>query len=208
MEAVLLGHYGLPEQTPPEAARDQFEDAAWTELDALAAEFAEAGVEVTTRLLFGQDYDKAIDQVAIEEDCDAELAPAPTEGIRRILVPLPDAANLERLSDYVRALVAETTANVTLLHVVEGEAVLEDGGSMLDEARSALVEGGFDTDLVETELVEGGPHDEVIFDAAGEYDAVVMGEASPAVADRVFGTLPERIVREVRIPVVVVRRHG
>lgn len=206
MEVVLLGHYGLPEQTPPEAARDQFEGTAQAELDALAAEFREAGIDVTTRLMFGTDRKKAIDQVAIEEGCDAELDPAPTEGIERILVPLLDTANLDRLAFFVHALLTDTTAAVTLFHVAEGDEAVPEAEAMLDEARDAMIESGIDPDLVDVEAVDAADHDAEILRAAEDYDAVVMDEADPEVAERIFGTLSEKIAMHTGNPVILVRR--
>ena len=207
MEVVLLGHYGLPEQTPPEAARAQFEAEAQAELDALASDFTEAGVEVTTRLMFGKDRAKAIDQVAIEEGCDAELDPAPTDGIGRILVPLVDTENLDRLAFFVRALLGEGSSEVTLLHVAEGGEPVAEAEAMLEEARDAMVESGLHPDLVHVAVVDTDGHDAEILRRAGDYDAVVMGEASPNVADRVFGTLSDKIADRTGNPVILVRRQ-
>jgi nucleotide-binding universal stress UspA family protein len=206
MEVVLLGHYGLPEQTPPEAARDQFEEDAQAELDALAADFVEAGIDVTTRLMFGKDRNKAIDQVAIEEGCDAELDPAPTAGIDRILVPLVDTENVDRLAFFVRALLGEGTSAVTLFHVAEGDERAAEAEGMLEESRDAMVESGLDPGLVEFAVVDSDGHDAEILRMAGEYDAVVMDEASPDVAERIFGTLSDRIARQTGNPVILVRR--
>jgi nucleotide-binding universal stress UspA family protein len=211
MEVVVLGHYGLPEQTPPDAGRAQFEDDARAELDDLAKPFEDAGALVTTRLVFGSDRAKTIDRVAIEENCDAELDPAPTEGVERILVPLVDTENLDRLEDFVGALYEESTKEVTLFHVAEqGEAGEEDPEtveSMLHTARETMIADGWDPDLVDVSVVTSGSHDEAVLRTAADYDAVVMGEAEPSVPDRIFGTLPDRIAKQTGDPVIVVRRN-
>lgn len=198
----------MPEQTPPGAGRAQFEDEAKAELDALAAEFVEAGIDVTTRLMLGTDRAKAIDQVALEEGCDAELDPAPTEGIERILVPLLDTANLDRLSDFVRTLLEETTLEVTLFHVVEPGEQATDAEQMLHEAREAMLEQGLDPEIIDVEVVESPDHDAEILGMAEDYDAVVMDEADPDIAERVFGTLSDKIAARTGDPIIVVRRHG
>jgi len=210
---VVLGHYGLPEQTPMDAARAQFEDEAQAELDELARPFREAGSTVTKRLVFGKDRAKTVDRITLEEDCDAELDPAPTEGIERILVPLVDARNLDRLEDFVAALCEEQTTEITLFHVAErgsADEESEDPGAveeMLRSARDRLIEDGFDPDLVDVAVVEDEGHDEAILAKAEAYDAVVMGEADPNVRERIFGTLPDRIARRTGDPVIVVRRN-
>ncbi|PSQ19130.1 universal stress protein [Halobacteriales archaeon QS_8_69_26] len=207
MEVVLLGHYSLPEQTSPKAARRQFGEETQAELDALAADFEAAGADVTTRLVFGKDRPKAIDEIAVDENCDAELDPAPTDGIDRILVPLVDAENLERLEDFVAALLEATTTEVTLFHAVEGEEKRGEIEAMLDGARERMVADGFDPDLVDVAVVEGEDHDSAILRLAEEYDAVVMGEADPGIAERIFGSLPDRIADRTGDPVIVVRRN-
>ena len=83
MEVVVLGHYGLPEQTPPSAGRDQFETDATDELEELAGPFESAGVPVTTRLVFGKARDKTVDRVALEEGCDVILTPGRDRPARR-----------------------------------------------------------------------------------------------------------------------------
>jgi len=75
LDVVVLGHYGLPEQTPVRSAREQFGDEAQATLDEVANAFAEAGATVRTRLVFGKDRTTAIQQVAADEECAAELDP-------------------------------------------------------------------------------------------------------------------------------------
>lgn len=205
MEVVLLGHYDLPEQTPPDAARDQFQEDAQAELDALAADFLDAGINVTTRLVFGKDRDKAIDQVAIEEDCDAELNPALTEGIKRILVPLLDTSNLDRMSYFVQVLTDDSTDEVTLFHVVKDGEVRSEAESMLQSAREAMIERGLNQDLVDIQITESSGHDSEIIRMAADYDGVVMSEGNPTISRRIFGTLPDKIADQTGDPVIIVR---
>lgn len=206
MEVVVLGHYGLPEQTPPDAARSQFIDEAEAEIEQLARPLREAGASVTTRIVFGKARSKTIDRVTREEDCDAELDPAPTESIGRILVPLVDTENLDRLSDFVRALVEETTKEITLFHVAEPGERANEVEAMLKAARNSMLDAGFDEDQVDISVVEAEEHDDAILRMAEDYDAVVMDEAHPNLTDWIFGTLPDRIAESTGDPVIVVRR--
>jgi len=210
MEVVVLGHYGLPEQTPSDHARTQFGEEARAELDELARPFREAGASVTTRLVFGKAREKTVDRITMEEACDAELDPAPTQAIERILVPLVDTENLDNIADFVAALYDEHTWEVTLFHVVEtgSDEDPEEVERMLDAARSHLLDHGWSADLVDTAVDEAADHDDAILEKAADYDAVVMGEAHPNLRDRFFfGTLPDRIRARTGDPVVVVRRH-
>ncbi|ELZ44070.1 UspA domain protein [Halorubrum coriense DSM 10284] len=206
LDVVVLGHYGLPEQTPASSARDQFGDAARATLDDVADDFADAGASVRTRLVFGKDRAAAIRQVATEEGCAAELDPAPTEGIGRILVPLPDVAEFDRLPTFIEILSEDSTQRITLFHVVEGDESREHGESVVAETRERLVEAGFDAASLDTLVVEGEEHDEEILRVAADYDAVVMYEPESRLGDRVFGTLADRIADETDDPVIVVDR--
>lgn len=206
LDIVLMGHYAVPEQTPTEAARDQFEAEAQATLDELAAQFTETGASVETRLVFGKDRASAIDTVMIEQKCDAELNPALTEGIERILVPVPDIPEFERLPAFVDILCEDSTNEITLFHVVEGEEARREGEEIVENTRDGLLEAGFDAETVDTLLVEGEEHDTEIIRVAGEYDAVVMYEAESRLGDRIFGTLPDRIADQTGDPVIVVRR--
>jgi len=190
LDIVLLGHYNLPEQTPARSAREQFEAEAQATLDDIAEPFVEAGASVRTRLVFGKDRPAAIDQVAIEEDCAAELDPAPTESINRILVPLPDVAEFSLLPEFVRVLCEDSTHEVTLLHVVEGKEDRKQGERIVAETRDGMVEAGFDSETVDTRLIEAAEHDTEILRVAGDYDAVVMYEAETRLGDRIFGLEP------------------
>ena len=90
MEIVVLGHFGLPEQTPPTAGRDQFEADAREELAELIRPLTDRGVDVTTRLVFGRDRAKTIDRIAVEERCDVVVVPGTNEptAIDELFVPL------------------------------------------------------------------------------------------------------------------------
>jgi hypothetical protein len=133
LEIVLLGHYNVPEQTPAELAEEQFGAEAEDALAALAAPFLDAGASVRTRVVFGKDRAAAIEQIAIEEGCDAELDPAPTDGIDRILVPIPDVAEFTRLPEFIDVLCEDSTQEITLFHAIEGEEDRERGEQRNEE---------------------------------------------------------------------------
>lgn len=206
LDVVIMGHYLVPEQTPRDIAREEFEEEAQATLDELAAPFEERGTTVTTRLVFGRERGESIDRIAVEEGCAAELDPAPTEGIERILVPLSEVAEFTRLPEFVDVLCEESTKEITLFHVVEGEEKREEGEEIVRKTREGLLEKGFDPDQVNTLVVERRGHDKEILRVAEDYDAVVMYETDPGVKDRIFGTLPDKIADKTRDPVIIVRR--
>jgi len=204
VDVVVLGHYNLPEQTPSSVASEQFGEEARAAVDDIAAQFRDAGADVTTRVVFGKDRGTAITEVATEEDCTAELIPAETDGMDRILVPIPDA-DIDRLPEFVRLVYNDMTQEVTLLHVAESEA-LERGEKRLSKAREQLIAAGFAPELVNSKLIEDSDHDSNIKTLADEYDAVVMYEAESRLGDFLFGSLPQRIADRTDDPVLVVRR--
>ncbi|QAU13565.1 universal stress protein [Halorubrum sp. BOL3-1] len=206
LSVVVLGHYNLPEQTPVRSAREQFGEAAQATLDAVAERFVDAGASVRTRLVFGKDRAAAIRQIAAEESCAAELDPAPSGGIERILVPLPDVAEFDRLPKFIRILAEDSTKEITLFHVVKSEESRERGETIVTETRERLIEDGFDAESVNTLVAEGNEHDEEILRVAADYDAVVMYEPESRLGDRVFGSLADRIADETDDPVVLVNR--
>jgi hypothetical protein len=113
------------------------------------------------------------------------------------------------MADFIGALWEETTNEVTLFHVVEDgtDEEVETVEAMLAQAREDLLERGYDPDLVDVLCVTAAGHDEAILEKAEAYDAVVMGEADPDIADRIFGTLPDKIAARTGDPVIVVRRN-
>lgn len=206
LDIVVMGHFDVPEQTPSGMAREQFEAEAQRTLDGMAEPFRERSPSVRTRLVFGKDRGSAIDRIMIEEGCAAELNPAPTEGIARILVPIPAVAEFARLPAFVNVLCEDSTREITLFHVAEGGESLERAERIVSETREGMIDAGLDAGRVDTRVVDGTEHDEEIVRLADEYDAVVMYEAQSQVKDRIFGTLPDRIADRTGDPVIVVRR--
>lgn len=206
VEVVALGYYPLPEQTPADTGREEFGDAARETLDKLIDPLVEAGVTVITRLVFGKDRAGAINQVMDEEDCIAELGPAVTTAIDRVLVPMPHIEDLTRLPDLVALISQDTPQEITLFHVVEEGMEREAGDDIVAEARERMSEAGMAIDRIKTRVTEGGNHDDEILRVAPEYDAVIMYEPQPRLSDAFFGSLAQRVQSEVDGPVIVVRR--
>ncbi|WP_263790147.1 universal stress protein [Salinibacter sp.] len=210
LRVVLLGWLAVPEQTSPAQARDQFGVEAEETLDTAARRFEDAGAEVTTRLVFTGDKLDTLTRVSTEENCDAVLIPGTMDAPRRVLVPLRGLENIHRTAPFVADLCRESTATVTLLHVVddeETEASARD--AVLKPAADRMREYGLDTTLLELNALEvdASPSDAIV-DRASAYDLVVLGETKPSVQDVLFGTVPERIVKTTDVPIVVVRHRG
>jgi len=158
--------------------------------------------------VFGKDRTTAIQQVAADEECAAELDPAPTDGIDRILVPLPDVAEFTRLPTFIRLLAEDTTQRITLFHVVEGEESRERGQRIVEETRARNRSSRVRPRIGGHPHHGGGDeHDDEILRVADEYDAVGR-DVRGGVAARRSGVRypPDRIANETGDPVIVVNR--
>jgi nucleotide-binding universal stress UspA family protein len=204
MEVVLLGHYGLPEQTPPSVARDQFEDDARTELDDITRRFEEAGVSVVTRLVFGKARGKTINRVALEEDCDVILTPGDADAVAEVLVPLRGEANFDRILSFVGELLIATGASVTLFHTGE-ESDRLPGEEILTDATDRLVEAGVDSDRISRQLSAEDDVERSIVDLGDTFDLLVLGETEPSLRDKIFGSRPAQVTAGTDDPAFVVR---
>lgn len=204
IDVVLLGHFQLPEQTPTEAGRNQFEEEAQAALDELAADFEEVAGSVTTRLVFGKDRAGAIDGVAIEEDCDVVLTPGDAAAIERIFVPLRGEDNLDRIVSFVGELVADTDASVTLFHAISQDD-RQPAEVILNHAYERLADNGVDRDRIDFQISEDGDPRQEILSFSEEFDVMVLGETEPTLRERILGELPGQVTAQTEDPTFVVR---
>lgn len=208
LRVVLLGWFSVPEQTSPAQARDQFGEETQATLDTIAERFAEAGIEVTTRLVFTGDELDTISRISVEEKCDAVLIPGGMDELRRVLVPLRGLENAHQIVPFIADLCRDATATVTLLHVVEEDETEADSrAEVLKPAAARMRDYGLDTSLLELDALTADDPADAIVDRAKAYDLVVLGETEPSVREILFGTVPERIVSTTDVPVIVVRHE-
>jgi nucleotide-binding universal stress UspA family protein len=201
MDVTVLGYHVLPEQTPPDQARLQYETRATEALEDVAQEFREAGGDADYRLVFTADRSQTLDRVADDIDARAYVITGATGTVDRLLVPLSGEVAVDRVLSFVADLVGGRDIGVTLL--LAGDAATEEGRTLLEESASRLRDRGLD---VRTELVPGVGPFEALVDAVAGHDAVVMGEQAPSLRSLVFGESAERVAAESVGPVFVVRR--
>lgn len=204
---VVLGYHVLPEQTPPDQARIQFEDRAQKRLDDVAADFREAGGDVETRLVFTHDEEQTRERVAGETGCEAVLVSNPARAVERLLVPLGGEVDVERVTGFVAALVGDRDVAVTLLHVAEDEDGVDGGRSIVEDAAERLREAGLPADGITTEVRASATPVRAIATAAADHGAVVMGESEPSLRSFVLGDAAEQVADRSLGPVLVVRRE-
>ncbi|WP_306053433.1 universal stress protein [Natronococcus wangiae] len=199
MNVTVLGYHELPEQTPPDQARLQYEERATDALEGLATEFGAADGTADYRLVFTHDRTQTFDRVAAETKADVYAIPGTAAPIDRLLVALTGDVAVERIVSFVGELVCDRDIGVTLFLATDDESA---GRELLDTAALPLAGRGID---VRTELAVDELPLEALVDAAVGHGAIVVGERAPSLRTLVFGEEAERIAAESVGPVLVVR---
>ncbi|MDQ2050646.1 universal stress protein [Natronolimnohabitans sp. A-GB9] len=200
MDVTVLGYHVLPEQTPPDQARLQYEERATAALEDLAAEFGAEEGTADYRLVFTHDEEQTFDRIAAETDADVYAIPGATGPVDRLLVALTGDVAVDRIVSLVAELVGDRPIGATLFLATNDET---RGREVLETAAETLIDRGID---VNTELAVDEPPLEALVDAAVDHDAIVMGEQAPSLRTLVFGEEAERVAAESVGPVLVVRR--
>jgi len=201
MDVTVLGYHVLPEQTPPDQARLQYEDRATEALVDLEAAFDAAGGSADHRLVFTHDRDRTVERIADDTAADAYAITGTTGPVDRLLVTLTGDVAVDRLTSFVTELIGDREIGVTLLLATDDEP---RGRTVLERAVASLAEHGID---VEPELAVDEPPLEALLAAAAGHDAIVMGEQAPSLRSFLLGEDAERIAAESVGPVLVVREH-
>jgi nucleotide-binding universal stress UspA family protein len=198
MDVTVLGYHVLPEQTPADQAREQFEERAVSALDDLAQEFREAGGDAESRLVFTHDREQTVNRVADDVDARAYAITGATGDVGRLLVPLAGDVAVDRVLDFVTELVGDRDITVTLFLASEADGA----EALLDEAADRLGEAGITT---ETDLVVSDRPFEALVEAVPGHDAIVIGEKAPSLSTFLRGDEAERLASASVGPVLVVR---
>ncbi|MFA9426134.1 universal stress protein [Natronorubrum sp. A-ect3] len=199
MHVTVLGYHVLPEQTPPDQARLQYEERATDALEDLAAEFGADEGTADYRLVFTHDRKQTFDRVAAETASDVYAIPGATGPVENLLVALTGDVAVERIVSFVTELVGGRDIGVTLFLATDDEHA---GREALEAAAVTLFDEGLH---VRTELAVDEPPLEALVDAATGHDAIVMGEQAPSLRSLIFGEETERVAAESIGPVLVVR---
>ncbi len=195
VDVTVLGYHVLPEQTPPDQARQQYEERATAALDDLSEAFRSAGGAADHRLVFTQDREQTVERVADEVGARAFAVPGTTGEVDSLLVSLSGDVAVDRILGFVTELVGDRDIGVTLLLAGESD------DDRLGTAATRLGDAGIG---VETVTTPGKPF-ESLMDAVPDHDAIVMGEAAPSLRSLVFGDEADRVAAASVGPVLVVR---
>jgi nucleotide-binding universal stress UspA family protein len=198
VDVTVLGYHVLPEQTPPDQARAQYEERATDALEDLSEEFRSAGGEADHRLVFTHDREQTIRRVADEINARAFAVSGITGDVDEILVSLSGDVAVDRILGFVEEVVGDREIGVTLFVAAK---VAEDTDETLDAAAERLHDAGID---VRTEVATGPPF-AALMDAVPGHDAVFLGEKAPSLSSLVFGDEADRVAEASVGPVLVVR---
>lgn len=198
VDVTVLGYHVLPEQTPPDQARLQYEDRATDALEDLSEEFRTAGGDADHRLVFTHDREQTVGRIADEIGAGALAISGPTGDIDEILVSLSGSVAVDRILSFVSDLVGGRDIGVTLFLAAGGDAATE----RLESAAEQLRHGGVRVRTVAA--VSNSPFEALIDEVSG-HDAVVMGEKAPSFRSLVFGDESDRVASASVGPVLVVR---
>ena len=199
VDVTVLGYHELPEQTPPDQARVQYEDRATDALEDLVELFQVGGSEADHRLVFTHDREQTIDRIATETRADAYTIPGASGQIERILVTLTGDVAVDQICSFVGELVGSRDIGVTLFLATDDEPA---GRELLETAAETLSAREID---VRTELAVDRPPFEALLETGVDHDAIVVGERAPSLRSLLFGEEAERIAVESVAPVLVVR---
>lgn len=200
MDVTVLGYHVLPEQTPSDQARQQYEARATDALEDLATEFGAGDGAADYRLVFTHNRKQTFDRVAEATGSAVYAIPGATGPIERLLVALTGDVAVERIVSFVEDLVGDREVGVTLFLATGDERA---GREFLEATAVRLFDRGLH---VRTDLAVDEPALEALVDAATDHDAIVMGERAPSLRTLVFGDEAERVAAESVGPVLVVRR--
>ncbi|ELY83486.1 universal stress protein [Natrinema altunense] len=202
MDVTVLGYHVLPEQTPPDQARLQYEDRATAALTDLVGAFEAAGGSADHRLVFTHDRERTVDRVADEVAADAYAVTGATGSVDRLLVALTGDLVVDRITAFVAELVGDREIGVTLFLATDDEP---GGRDSIAAAADSLAERALD---IETILAVDEPPLEALVEAATTHDAIVMGERSPSLRSFLLGEEADRVAAEAVGPVLVVREES
>ena len=179
VDVTVLGYHVLPEQTPPDQARLQFEERATDALEDLSEEFRAAGGAADHRLVFTHDREQTLERVADETNARAFAITGVTGDVDRLLVSLSGDVAVDRILTFVDEIVGGRDIGVTLY--LADETFGEANGDAVDGGDAdATVSGDADATVSgDADATVGGDADATV---SGDADATVGGDADTTVS--------------------------
>lgn len=192
-EVVVLGHYGLPEQTPPGAGREQFENAAREELTDLVRPLKNAGVSVNIRLAFSHTREEAIDDVFLNDNCDAILTTGSMDTLDQLFVALGGTPEFDRTLSFVAELLTAIDASVTLFHTNK---------ETLATATDRLLEHGIEPNRIYQQVSLSSDVRQRVVDLEDEGELPVINETD---SSKTYQLLRTSSISDIEDPAFIIR---
>ncbi|MCQ4333179.1 universal stress protein [Natronomonas sp. F2-12] len=206
VDVTVLGYHVLPEQTPPDQARHQYEERATEALEDLSEEFRTAGGKADYRLVFTHHREQTVDRIADEVGARAIAISGVTGDVDRLLVSLSGDVAADRILSFIEELIGNRDIGATLLSAGDSADDNSESGmrgdDRLDAAAKRLRDGGLD---VRTERVPNETPFDALVGLLPGHDAVVMGEKAPSFRSFVFDDETDRVASASVGPVIAVR---
>ncbi len=197
---VLLGYYEVPEQTPPDQARMQFEDRTIELLEALTADLERVGATVEPVVAFTRDRAQTIERIATEHHCDGELVVRPIGALKSVLIAVTPGFDPDRVIDVTRRLLGERQPAIVLV-----DAGMDVDAADVEAAREALIEQGVSASRVSIADPEGTRAVPRMVDAGADVDLIVLAEAPAGLESALLGDAADRVAAGSVSAVLVVR---
>lgn len=192
--------YGVPVTTRNVISRHSFKSIFSTarthDVDLVVMGWSEG-----TRLSPGR-AERGIDDLTRDLPCDVLVLKNDEFDASRILVPTAGGPDSELSAEIARLLRAEYGSEITLLHVVTGEAEEE-------QARQFLTTWATDQDLssIQTRIDTSGDVEDAIRVAASEHTMVIIGATEQGLLSRLLhGSLAFDVVESLDMPVLLAER--
>lgn len=201
VDVTVLGYHVLPEQTPPDQARMQYEERATAALEDLSEEFEAAGGAADYRLVFTHDRKQTIERVADDIDARAYAITGVTGDVDSVLVALSGDVAVDRILTFLEEVIGGRDIEVTLFQTAKG-ADEETAREQLEAGAERLRDAGITT---RTDVATGRSPFDGLTARVADHDVVVMGEKAPSLQSLVFGDEAERVAAASVGPVLVVR---
>jgi len=208
-DIVLSGYWEIPEQQPPQSARDAHQTEADAVLYETAAQFSRVGARTEIRLAFGPAgaaEQAHHNRMIAETGADGVLLADHLESLHNLVVPLRDVRHQDQIIDLVSAFDADSLFVLELYHVAASEEAVESATEMLREIEQTLLARGFSEADLELKVEVADDAKAAIAANARDHHLVVMGETEkPEAADRLFGPVCTYIAEESGTPIIVVQ---
>ncbi len=208
LEVLLLGYKEIKEQTSPEQYEEEKDEESKEELQKVKKELENEAFDVKTELVFTPDVSQAIDNVIIENDCQALLVVKPISELNRLLIPVYDLNQLsKRFATVIYELTQASSLPATLMFIKSSEDSDGEGNNisaMKEKAFGRLKQAGVDKNQIKTSTVEVDDISEAVKDKSESEDLVVLVEANAKERESFINKIRVEISDKIDCPLLVV----